>query len=73
MLTRQNDRIRKAVQTWLPLYRVEKVLTHTNYIIRKIGTNYAECVHRIRSRPIKLTEPPEDIKEIGPAKFETDP
>ena len=72
-LTRQNDFTQKAVQTWLPLYRVEKFLTNSNYIIRKTGTNYTQCVHRIRLRPIKLTEPPEDIQEIDPAKFEADP
>ena len=72
-LTGQNDFTQKAVQTWVPLYRVEKVLTNSNYIIRKTGTNYTQCVHRIRLRPIKLTEPPEHIQEIDPAKFEADP
>ena len=71
-LTRQNDFTQKAVQTWLPLYRFEKVLTNSNYI-RKTGTNYTQCVHRIGLRPIKLTEPPDDIQEIDPVKFEADP
>ena len=48
-------------------------MTNSNYIIRKTGTNYTQCVHRIRLRPIKLAEPPEDIQEIDPAKFEADP
>ena len=48
-------------------------MTNSNYIIRKTGTNYTQCVHRIRLRPIKLTESPEDIQEIDPAKFEADP
>ena len=72
-LTRQNDFTQKAVQTWLPFYGVEKVLTNSNYIIRKTGTIYTQYVHRIRLRPIKLTEPPEDIQENDPAKFEADP
>ena len=72
-LTRQNNFTQKAVQTWLPLYRVEKVLTNSNHFIRKTGTNYTQCAHRIRLRPIRLTEPPEDIQEIDPAKFEADP
>ena len=48
-------------------------MTNSNYIIRKTGTNYTQCVHRIRLRPIKLTEPPEVIQEIDPEKFEADP
>ena len=61
-----------AVQTWLPLYRVKKIVTNSN-CIRKTGTNYTQCVHRIKLRPIKLLEPPEDIHEIDPAEFEADP
>ena len=38
-LTTQSDFTQKSVQTWLPLYRVEQVLTNSNYIIRKVGTN----------------------------------
>ena len=48
-------------------------MTNSNFIIRKTGTNYTQCVHRIRLRPIKPTEPPEDIQEIDPAKFGADP
>ena len=45
--TTQSESIGKALQTWLPLYRVEKALTTSNYIVRKIETNYTQCVHRI--------------------------
>ena len=38
-LTRQIDFNQKAVQAWLPLHRVVKALTNSNYIIRKTGTN----------------------------------
>ena len=72
-LTGQNDLNQKAVQAWLPRYRVEKVLISSNYIIRKTGTNYTQCVHRLQLRPIKLVEPPDDIQEIDQAKFEADP
>ena len=34
------------------LYRIEKILTNSNYIICKVGTNYTQCVHRIRLRPV---------------------
>ena len=48
-------------------------MTNSNYIIRKTGTNYTQFVHRIRLTPIILTEPPKDIHEIDPTKFEVDP
>ena len=48
-------------------------MTNSNYIIRKTRKNYSQCVHRIKLRPFKLTEPPQDIQEINLAKFEVDP
>ena len=47
-LTEQNDFGSKSMQVWLPLYRVEKVLTNSNYIVRKVGTNYTQWAYRIR-------------------------
>ena len=41
-LTTQQQVADKSVQVWLPLYRVEKVLTNSNYIIRRVGTNYTQ-------------------------------
>ena len=58
---------------WLPLYKVEKVLTDSNYIIRKVNTNYTQCVHLIRLKPIKPSETPEDLEVIIPANFQPDP
>ena len=72
-LTTQRDFTQKSVQTWLPLYRVEQVLTNSNYIIRRVGTNYTQCVHRIRLRPLKLENPPEDLENVNPENFEADP
>ena len=63
----------KSLTKWLPLYRVENVLTHSNYIIRKVGTNYTQCVHRIRLRPIKPQHQVEDIPVINPTNFTPDP
>ena len=51
-LMTQSDFAIKSLPIWLPLYRFEKMLTHSNYIIRKVGTNYTQCVHRIRLRPV---------------------
>ena len=58
---------------WLPLYRVEKVLTNSNYIVRKVGTNHTQCVHRIRLRSIRPQHQPEDIDPIDEAQFVVDP
>ena len=60
-------------QKWLPLYKVEKVLTDSNYITRKVNTNYTQCVHRIRLKPIKPSETPENLEFVSPLNFQPDP
>ena len=57
----------------VPLYRVEHVLTNSNYIVRKVGTNHTQCVHRIRLRSIRPQHQPEDIDPIDEAQFVVDP
>ena len=52
-LTTVSDPIGKSLTKWLPLYRVETVLTTSNYIIRKVGKNNTQCIHRIPLLPIK--------------------
>ena len=52
---------------------MEKVLTDSNYIIRKVNTNYTQCVHRIRLKPIKPIETPEDLEVLNPTNFQSDP
>ena len=72
-LTNQNDFASKSLQVWLPLYRVEKVLTNSNYLIRKVGTPFTQCVHRIRLRPYEPSEPPVDFDNIDPSQFVPEP
>ena len=72
-LLEQSTLIASQVQKWLPLYKVEKVLTDSNYIIRKVNTNYTQGVHRIRLKPINPSETPEDLEVINPANFQPDP
>ena len=57
----------------IPLYRVEKVLTNSNYLIRKVGTNFTQCFHRIRLRPYEHREAPVDLEDISPDNFVPDP
>ena len=52
---------------------MEKALTDSNYIIRKVNTNYTQCVHRIRLKPIKPSETPEDLEVNNPVNFKSDP
>ena len=51
-LMTQSDFASKSLPIWLPVYRIEKSLTNSNYILRKVGTNYTQSVNRIRLRPV---------------------
>ena len=72
-LTRQDMFAGKGINKWLALYRVEKVLTNMNYIVRKVGTWFTQCVHRIRLRPFTPTYAVVDMDAINPDKFLPDP
>ena len=68
----QSDFAAESCTVWLSLYKIEKVLTKSNYLIRKIGTPYTQCVHPIRLRPITPNYEVEDIN-ITPQDFKPDP
>ena len=72
-LLEQSIVIASQVQKWLQLNKVEKVLTDSNYIIRKVNTNYTQCVHRIRLKPIKPSEISEDLEVVNPVNVQPDP
>ena len=55
---------------WRPLYRIEKNFTYT---IRKVGTNYTQCVHRIRLRPVTPQGRVDDLIVINFDNFQRDP
>ena len=69
-LTTQNMTTGKHMTKWLPLYRVEKVLTNMNYIVRKTATHLTQCVHRIRLRPIIPQTAFRDFDWIDPSRFQ---
>ena len=46
---------------WKGPFKVMKVLSDSNYIIRKVGTFKTQCVHRIRLMIFKLEFPVEDV------------
>ena len=68
-LTTQSDFTAKSMHTWLPLFRVKSQLTHSNYIIRRVGTNFTQCVHRVRLRPFTLNGAVDDLPDIDPNNF----
>ena len=71
-LLTQSDFAAKSCTIWLSLYKIEKVLTKSNYLIRKIGTPYTQCVHSIRLRPITPNYDVEDIN-VTMQDFKPDP
>ena len=55
------------------LYRVERALTNSNYLIRKVGTNHTQIAHCIRLRPLKPQHQINDLEIIDPKNFSCDP
>ena len=58
---------------WLALYRFEKVLTDSNYLFCKVGTNFTPVLHRKRKRAITAQHPVDDIADSNQQHFKTDP
>ena len=48
-------------------------MTNSNYIIRKVGTNFTQCVHRIRLRAVSPQYQVDDLSDIDPDNFRRDP
>ena len=46
---------------WYGFYKVEKVLPNNNYIVRRLGTNKTQLLHRIRLRKFTPQAPLADI------------
>ena len=72
-LTSTSATIGKNRVKWIPTYRVERVLTNNNYIVRKVNTNYTQCVHRIRHKPFTPSEEVEDLDTVERTNFVPDP
>ena len=63
----------KSLPIWLPLYRIVKISTNSNYIIRKVGRNYTQCVHRIRLRHVTPQGQIDDLTVINFKNFKRHP
>ena len=57
---------------WMGPYIVEKVLPNNNYLVRKIGTDKTQVLHRMRMRQFTLRQPPADIR-VNPQEYKPDP
>ena len=57
---------------WIGPYVIEKVLPNNNYLVRKIGTNKTQILHRIRLRQFAPRQPIPDIP-ITPREWQPDP
>ena len=62
-ITTQSDKIPFNSFKWEEPYKVVKVLSHSNYIIRKVGTFRTQCVHRMPLRPFVPHDPIDDIDD----------
>ena len=57
---------------WIGPYIIEKILPNNNYLVRKIGTNKTEVLHRMRMRQFTPRQPPAEI-QVKPQEHKSDP
>ena len=57
---------------WIGPYIIEKVLPNNNYVVRKIGTNKTQILHRMRLRQFTPRQPIPDIP-VTPRERQPDP
>ena len=57
---------------WIGPYIIEKVLPNNNYVVRKIGTNKTQILHRMRLRQFTPRQPIPDIPTT-PREWQPDP
>ena len=62
-ITDQSDKIAFNNFNWEGPFKVVKVLTNFNYVIRKVDTLRTQCVHRMRLRLFIPNTPIQDIDE----------
>ena len=57
---------------WIGPYLIEKVLPNNNYLVRKIGTNKTQVLHRMRMRQFTPRQLPADLT-VKPQQYKSDP
>ena len=68
----QGSKIRFTEFRWIGPYIVEKVLPNNSYLVRKIGTNKTQVLHRMRMLQFTPGQPPADIT-VKPQEYKSDP
>ena len=72
-LMAQSDFASKSLPIWLLLYRIEIVLTNSDYFIRNVGMNYTQSIHRICLRPVIPQGRTDDLTVTNFEKFRIEP
>ena len=57
---------------WIEPYIIEKVLPNNTYVVRKIGTNKTQILHRLRLRQFTSRQPIPDTP-VTPREWQPDP
>ena len=57
---------------WIGPYIIEKVLPNNNNLVRKIGTNKTQVLHRMRTRQFTHRQPPADTT-VKHQEYKSDP
>ena len=68
----QGSKITFTEFRWIGPYIVERVLPNNNYLVRKIGTDMTQVLHRMRMRQFTPRQPPADIR-LDPHEYKPDP
>ncbi len=71
-LSKQNDALAIDECRWISLFEIVQVLTHSNYLIRRVNTTLTQVVHRIRLRKYVPPSLPVDICITQETQFEPD-
>ena len=56
---------------WIGPYIIENVLPNNKYLVRRIGTNKTQVLHRMRMRHFTPHQPPADIR-VKPQEYKSD-
>ena len=68
----QGSKIPVTEFRWIGPYIFQKVLPNNSYLVRRIGTNKTQVLHRMRMRQFTPREPPADIR-VKPQEYNPDP
>ena len=72
-LSTEHEKISNLECKWTGFFSIEKVLTRSSYLIRKVNTNNTQIVHRVRLKPNKPQFKIQDLRDIDEKLFTADP